>query len=185
VARPGIFLSFLTLAGRLTLPLLPILPMLLAVPGCGDGGEWPAGEAVEFDACAPVALVLDASLTTAQAAGVGAAIALWNDRAGTRLALTADQGGLVLPLHFQTAAPPFHGFYDAPNGQVFINNDLSGAPLAITIAHEIGHAFGLAHVSSDQRTSVMNPNNLVVEPTTEDIDTLAMRWGACLASARP
>jgi hypothetical protein len=158
---------------------------MLAAQGCGDGGAWPAGEYVEFDACGPVALVLDGSVTAAQAAGVGAAIALWNDRAGTRLTLTADQGGPALPIHFQTAAPPFHGFYDAPSGQVFINNDLSGSPLAITIAHEIGHAFALVHVSSDQRSSVMNPNNLVTEPTAEDIDTLAMRWGACLASARP
>jgi hypothetical protein len=39
------------------------------------------------------------------------------------------------------------------------------------------------HVSSNQRSSVMNPNNLVVEPTAQDIDTLAMRWGACLATA--
>jgi hypothetical protein len=161
---------------------LACLPMLLATPGCG-GGASPAGEAVEFDACAPVALVLDAALPQAQAAGVAAAIALWNNRAGTRLTLTADQGGPALPIHFQTAAPPFHGFYDAPNGQVFINNDLSGAPLAVTIAHEIGHAFGLVHVPNGQRSSVMNPNNLVVEPTAEDIDALAMRWGACLASA--
>jgi len=158
------------------------LAMILAAPGCG-GGASPAGEAVEFDACAPVALVLDAAIPQAQAAGVTAAIGLWNDRAGTHLALTGDQGGPALPIHFQTAAPPFHGFYDAPNGQVFINNDLSGAPLAVTIAHEIGHAFGLVHVPNGKRSSVMNPNNLVIEPTAEDIDSLAMRWGACLASA--
>jgi hypothetical protein len=160
---------------------LSCLSILVAAPGCG-GGAWPAGEAVEFDACGPVALVLDADLPQAQAAGVAAAIALWNDRAGTRLALTADQGAPALPIHFQSAAPPFHGFYDAPNGQVFINNDLTGAPLAVTIAHEIGHAFGLVHVPNGQRSSVMNPNNLVIEPTAEDIDSLAMRWGACLAS---
>ena len=75
--------------------------------------------------------------------------------------------------------------HDAPNGQVFINTDLSGEALAITITHEIGHAYGLRHVSADQRTSVMNPNNLVVEPTSEDVDTLAMRWGVCLASPGP
>ena len=97
----------------------------------------------------------------------------------------AATGAPGLPIHFQNAAPPFHGFYDAPSGQVFINTDLSGAPLTITIAHEIGHAFGLVHIPADQRSSVMNPNNLVVEPTAEDVDTLANRWGGCLASDAP
>lgn len=157
--------------------------MALAGAGCGEPA--PAGDPVEFDACLPTALVLDGSVTAAQSAGIAAAVALWNDRAGTQLTLAGDQGGPALPVHFQTAAPPFHGFYDAPSGQVFINDDLSGAPLAITIAHEIGHAFALAHVPTDRRSSVMNPNNLVVEPTNEDIDTLAMRWGVCLASAHP
>jgi len=40
---------------------LSCLSILVAAPGCG-GGAWPAGEAVEFDACGPVALVLDADL---------------------------------------------------------------------------------------------------------------------------
>ena len=110
---------------------------------------------------------------------------LWNDRAGTHLMMGADPGASGLPIHFQNAGPPFHGLYDAPSGQVYINTDLAGAPLAITIAHEIGHAFGLVHIPADQRTSVMNPNNLVVEPTAEDIATLAMRWGGCVVSAQP
>ena len=152
--------------------------------GCGDAGI-ADGEAIAFDACAPLTLVPDASLTDAQAAGIDAAIALWNQRAGTRLARSGSQEISGLPIHFQAAAPPFHGLYDAPRGQVFINTDLAGEALTITIAHEVGHAFGLSHVSAGQRTSVMNPNNLVVEPTPEDIDTLAMRWGVCLASAAP
>jgi len=120
----------------------------------------------------------------AQAAGVAAAMPLWNDRAGTHLMMAADRAGPGLPIHFQAAGAPFHGLYDAPSGQVFINTDLAGAPLAVTIAHEIGHAFGLVHIPADQRSSVMNPNNLVVEPTAEDVDTLATRWG-CLASDHP
>jgi hypothetical protein len=169
--------------GRSALLPLACLPFLIAAPACDGGGGAQAGDDVAFDACAPVALVLDAGLTATQSAGITAAIALWNERAGTRLMLADDRGTSRLPVHFQTAAPNFHGLYDGPSGQVFINNDLSGPPLAITIAHEIGHAFALVHVSSDQRSSVMNPNNLVVEPTAQDIDTLAVRWGACLASA--
>jgi hypothetical protein len=157
--------------------------LFVAVTGCG--AEGPSGDAIEFDACQPLALIPDVGLTDAQAGGVVAGIALWNQRAGTQLTLAADGSASGLPIHFQAAAPPFHGFYDAPSGQVFINTDLAGAALAITIAHEIGHAFALVHVAGSQRASVMNPNNLSVEPTAEDIDTLAMRWGVCLASAYP
>ena len=158
--------------------------MLLAAAGCGAGSQEPPGDIVAFDACATLPLILDAGVSNAQSAGITAAISLWNDRAGTRLTLAGDQGTPGLPIHFEAAAPLFHGLYE-PSGQVFINTDLSGAPLAVTIAHEIGHAFGLVHVPAGQRASVMNPNNLVVEPTPEDIDTLALRWGVCLASAAP
>jgi reprolysin-like metallo-peptidase family M12B len=160
--------------------------MLLFAVGCGDGGGIESGDHLLFDACAPLPVVADADLTEARAAGIRAAIALWNERAGTRLTVAVDRGEPGgLPIHFQAAAPNFHGLYDAPNGQVFINTDLAGEALVITIAHEIGHAFGLSHVPAGQYTSVMNPNNLVVEPTLEDVDTLAMRWGVCLASATP
>ena len=169
------------MARSLRLVTLPLL--LLFAVACGDGGI-DSGEQVLFDACAPLPLVAASDLTDTQTAGISAAIALWNERAGTRLTLAVDRGEPGLPIHFQAAAPPFHGLYD-PNGQVFINTDLAGDALAITIAHEIGHAFGLTHVPAGQYASVMNPNNLVVEPTAEDIDTLAMRWGVCVASAYP
>jgi Zn-dependent peptidase ImmA (M78 family) len=149
---------------------------------------------VTFDACAALPVLTDPGLDQARAAAIAAGIAMWNDRAGTHLTIAsasasasagADPAASGLPIHFQDAAPPFHGLYDAPGGQVFINTDLSGDALAVTICHEIGHAFGLVHIPADQRSSVMNPNNLVVEPTPEDVDTLAMRWGVCLASASP
>jgi len=155
-----------------------------AAAGCGTGGAGSPVDAIEYDACAALPLVLDPGVTDAQSAGIAAAIALWNERAGTRLTLAGAPGSAGLPIHFQAAAAPFHGLYE-PSGQVFINNDLSGPALAVVIAHEIGHAFGLVHIPAGQRTSVMNPNNLVVEPTPEDIDTLALRWGVCLASAAP
>lgn len=167
-----------------SLRLVTVTLLLFLAVGCGDG-DLENGDPVLFDACAPLPLVADADVTDAQASGIRAAIALWNERAGTRLTLAVDRGEPGLPIRFQAAAPPFHGLYDAPNGQVFINTDLAGQPLAITIAHEVGHAFGLSHVPAGQYASVMNPNNLFVEPTAEDIDTLAMRWGVCLASATP
>jgi len=152
-------------------------------PGCGGGlssSDW-----VMFDACAPLAIVPDVGVTDAQSGGIVAGMGLWNDRAGTHLTLAASGDTAGVPLHFQAAAANFHGLYDAPNAQVYINTDLSGSVLAVTIAHEIGHVFGLSHVPPEQRTSVMNPNNLVVEPTAEDVDTLATRWGVCRASPQP
>ena len=68
---------------------------------------------------------------------------------------------------------------------MFINTDLSGGAQAVTIAHEIGHAFGLAHVPSGERASVMNPGNLNVEPNAADVATLALRWGGCREPAYP
>ena len=166
--------------------LLSCAVFLGCLAGCGAaGGPDESGPPVTFDACAPLQVVADPTVSQAEAAGIAAGIAFWNDRAGTRLTLAGDPSTSGLPLHFQAAAPPFHGLYDAPNGQVFINTDLSGEALAVTIAHEIGHAFGLVHIPPDQRTSVMNPNNLIVEPTPEDVDTLATRWGVCLASPSP
>jgi hypothetical protein len=169
-------------------PHLAALALTLAAacaitPGCG--GDPGSSEWVMFDACAPLAIIPDVGVTDAQSGGIVAGMALWNDRAGTHLALAADGDPAGVPLHFQTAAPNFHGLYDGPSAQVYINNDLSGPALAITIAHEIGHVFGLAHIPPEQRTSVMNPNNLVIEPTAEDVDTLAIRWGVCLASDHP
>lgn len=170
-----------------SLASLSFLVFALAAAGgaAGCGQAPPAGgPAVTFDPCTPLALIPDATASPAQRAGVGASATLWNASAGSELAMTAastaDGGApLVLPIHFQVAAAPFHGLYDAPNGQVFINDDLSGEELAITIAHEVGHAFGLVHVSPDVRPSLMNPGNLTVVPTPQDVATLADLWGRC------
>ena len=117
---------------------------------------------IEFDACQPLTLQPDPTITDAQRLGIMAGLQLWNAAAGTRLALggaagspTTDAAGPSVPIHFQAAAPPFHGLYEG--GQVFVNDDLSGAPQAVVIAHELGHAFGLVHVPTSARTSLMNP----------------------------
>jgi hypothetical protein len=165
-----------------------VISSLACAVGCGQGAGVSGGPDIAYDACAPLALMSDPGSTDTAAAGIAGAIALWNAKAGTHLMLPGGPGATGaagLPIHFQAAAAPFHGLYDAPRGQVFINTDLSGAPLTITITHEIGHAFGLVHVPPDQRSSVMNPNNLNVEPTAEDVDTLANRWGVCGASDHP
>jgi hypothetical protein len=167
----------LSLASPIALALLTVGAAAL---GCAPG-EAPSGPAVTFDPCASVTLAPDASASAAELAGVAAAAALWNQSAGTALAMAPGASAGTspqVPIHFQTAAAPIHGLY-APEGQVFINDDLSGAPLAITIAHELGHSFGLVHIPTDVRASLMNPGNLTVSITSADIATLAGLWGRC------
>jgi hypothetical protein len=165
----------------------PIPVVVLAVVGatasCASN-EAPSGPAVTFNPCASVTLAPDPAASTAELAGIAAAAALWNQSAGSALAMAppTSPGAAptpTLPIHFQTAAAPIHGLYDAPNGEVFINDDLSGAELAITLAHEIGHSFGLVHIPPEVRPSLMNPGNLTVSITPDDVTTLAALWGRC------
>jgi hypothetical protein len=155
--------------------------------GCGDPSAGAGGPAIRFDPCRSVALELDVGATGDQQTGASTAIGLWNSAAGTDLSmvqlltappLDASQAApSTLPIRFQPAAAPSHGLFDPTLGEVFINDDLVARPLAVTIAHELGHAFGLVHVTN--RPSVMNPGNLDIEPNSADVGALANLWGRC------
>jgi hypothetical protein len=139
---------------------------------------------VRFDACRPLTLLVDEGVSPSHLAGVRAAVELWNGRASTRLDVATQAADVpVLPLHFQIAASPSHGLFDPQAGLVFVNDELTDHPLAVTVAHEIGHAFGLVHVTN--RASVMAPGNLNVEPNAEDVNALAALWGPCGATDDP
>jgi len=151
----------------------------LAPVGCTPAAT-ASGPGLTFNPCTGLTLVADTTATDVQSQGVTAGAALWNASAASDLLSGSSAGGSpALPIHFQVAGAPFHGLYDAPSGQIYINDDLTGEALAITIAHEVGHSFGLVHVSSDERASLMNPANLTVLPTVADVATLAGLWGRC------
>jgi hypothetical protein len=161
--------------------VVAIVVAVVCAPGCAQDPA-ASGPAVKFDPCTPVTLVPDATATATQLQGIAAGAALWNASATSDL-LTGSSAGAVdgpaVPIHFQVAGAPFHGLYDAPSGQIYINDDLAGDELAITIAHEVGHSFGLVHIPSNERPSLMNPANLTVLPTAADVATLAGLWGRC------
>jgi Zn-dependent peptidase ImmA (M78 family) len=100
---------------------------------------------------------------------------LWRDRGAPSLGLRADT---TLEVRFDTAAAAFHGHYDDETSVIYINNQITDDKvLAIVIAHELGHAFGLPHITD--RESVMNPGNLTIVPNAEDQRAIEALWGSC------
>lgn len=139
---------------------------------CGGSSDDSSAPSVVFDACAPLALVTSAPTSTQQA-GITAAQDLWRDRGSPAIGRFA---GETVEVRFEQAGSAFHGLYDG--GMILINQDLTdSATLSIVIAHELGHAFGLQHVTD--RESLMNPGNLTTPPTVEDQREIEMLWGTC------
>lgn len=159
-------------------PLYPLLLPLLLLPACG------APEATQVDLvyspCAPVRLAPLADTTARERESIVEAVALWREVGLTALTMTGEASQNAVPLRFKDAAALFRGVYEPSSGLVSINRRLDGTERTITIAHELGHALGLPHVPADTRSSVMNPGNLTVLPTAEDVEALQQRWGCPL-----
>lgn len=145
---------------------------VLLLAACSAEGDAPIG--LTHDACAPLALVSSIA-SSLQLDGIQAAQALWRDRGAPALGLRA---GATLEVRFEAAAGAFRGLYDDREGVIYINDGIANeSVLSVVIAHELGHAFGLVHVTD--RTSVMNPGNLTITPTADDQLELARLWGTC------
>lgn len=149
---------------------------LLSLAACGDPPDNP--DPVLYDPCS--AVIVPEAAEPAELASVGEAVAIWNRALGGRMRVAELPEPGSIPVRFRDAAPLFLGFYDDEGGAVLVNRRLGeDRARAVTVAHELGHAFGLAHVERDRRASIMNPANVDTEPTAEDVLALEARWGGC------
>jgi len=149
---------------------------VLLCAGCA-GSSGGTTIATKFDPCDPPNVVADPTASDVQAEGTAGALVLWQ---GHGVAASSSSTAGTIEVRFQHAAPVFRGFYDDHAGVIYVNDDLvDPSTLAVVIAHELGHAFGLYHVNPDLRLSVMNPGNVTVTPTDEDQHTLEASWGVC------
>jgi hypothetical protein len=132
-----------------------------------------------YDPCAGLTLVT-ASDRAEELESIDRALELWNQAGNLRLTREIQPDFPTLSIDFEVASPASRGLYDDERGIVIVNRAIVDDDVrTITVAHELGHSFGLWHVSPDERRSLMNPQNQSLGPTPEDVARVRALWASC------
>ena len=160
----------------------PSLALAIACTSWGCGGQGDTELEIVFDPCT-TQVAAAAGSSASEVASIDRALSLWNEAAELELErVGAPPSDTVLEVSFVPSIAALRGVYDDEAGAIMVNRAIEGEEhRALTIAHELGHAFGLLHVSPDERASLMNPGNPEVTPTPEDVGALLDLWGRCPA----
>ncbi len=150
----------------------------LALAGCSQDQF-----ANTIDPCRHEAVAAAVDASPADRAAFGSSLAMWRGAAGADLTLVEPGAAAALSLRFVDTAL-FLGRYDDRAMAIELARGVDPGPLAVVLAHELGHAFGLYHVDPVERASVMNAGNTSVTPTSADADALAGLWGRCATTSR-
>ncbi len=157
---------------------------------------------VVFDPCSPTMVTVSSSVDAGETldprhvVAIEQAIVLWSsvlpisakwsDASEQPSSLEVDiqpaHEPSVLFVSFRELSPILNGTYRDEEGEILVNNQLEENEQAVTLAHEMGHAFGLLHVGTDSRPSVMNAGNTTTAPTVEDAELLRTMWSSCNAT---
>jgi hypothetical protein len=156
--------------------------ILLLASAC-SAGDSPVHS---YDPCSALAIVPAPDTAPAELSSIEAAVLAWNQVLPTRIAVGApSEDEPTLALRFESGDTFFRAVFWDERAEIWVSRDrLAAADYALAIAHELGHAFGLPHVSPDERASVMNVGNLEIAPTEDDAATVSERWDSCASGVR-